>query len=526
MPNLSQQAAEFLDCYTCGVQPPQGWLYDAALRQTRLDFTPDSLKRIDALLAQLRSKVAPTLQDMEATPQAFNFCLLLAFYIGEYLVRQHGMVLTWHHHDEAGAVLETTPPPAFFSRVFGLTGGRLFLPLGWLSDHLLGKPERMSATDYVAKLATRPEAPGEATRRLQRPQGMPAVTLPAGWAPALRNAGQLAAAALDLLADGTSAHLPARCEPGEGDAITIVSMAGYGDPDETVAHGEQQLASNPKQLPRMALCYPVHDRAGSAPRLLLLVRVRSYGGSQQLDSTVYFPFRLAEHPQGFAVLGLEVDRDIAPADQLDAVAAALYAGFDLWQSTRLRWANPDDAATATPAGLLNAPDAAPQPPTPRSAAAAAAAAAWPPAQAPQGGWPGATASPRQSGDAGFSMGSLLKPLVESAERESARDVRLVGVIKFFTGMVLAALAVGACVLLALLPVLSIGLVVFAVTAVGFALGGLLEVITGISLGLMAQAVNAFAETRFARIAALTFAITLLLVAAGMMIWALFGDHST
>ncbi|MBL8473226.1 MAG: hypothetical protein JNM98_15625 [Rhodocyclaceae bacterium] len=98
-------AASWLHAYHTGADLPGGLAFRAALDQADLDYSPDSLARIDRLLRQIRRELAPEPRIfMEKTGQR-NFVLLLAFYLGTLIARHTLQRIDWYHHDELADVL-------------------------------------------------------------------------------------------------------------------------------------------------------------------------------------------------------------------------------------------------------------------------------------------------------------------------------------------------------------------------------------------------------------------------------------
>ena len=111
---MNELAQTFLDSYAAGAEPEGGWLYGKALQQARLDFTPDSLKRLDALLSQIRERAKPGRAELD-TAAGRNFEALVVFYVMEFVRRMTHAMLAWHDRDSAlaalppGTPLEDTP---------------------------------------------------------------------------------------------------------------------------------------------------------------------------------------------------------------------------------------------------------------------------------------------------------------------------------------------------------------------------------------------------------------------------------
>jgi TPR repeat protein len=157
---MNGTAERFLACYAQGQEIEGGWQFARAVQQARLDGSAESLRRVDALLSQIRQKFAPVEADFLARPAGVNFCYLLAFYLGSYVAKSTGKSIDWHAYPQ---VLEELPadyglPEAFFSQICGIVGGMLFLPLGWIGDKLFSADSQFTCADYVANFIARIEA--------------------------------------------------------------------------------------------------------------------------------------------------------------------------------------------------------------------------------------------------------------------------------------------------------------------------------------------------------------------------------
>ncbi len=93
-------AENFLIAYQQGDEIPGGLHYRKALGQCRLDGSMDSLKRIDMLLDQIRSKQAPEFDTFRREQPTQNFLYFLAFYVGNTVAANSGAELEWWSYDE------------------------------------------------------------------------------------------------------------------------------------------------------------------------------------------------------------------------------------------------------------------------------------------------------------------------------------------------------------------------------------------------------------------------------------------
>ena len=154
---LNQKAQEFLAALSDGKELPGGLAFKSALQQANLDYSMESVDRVDRLLSQVRAKFSPQRESWENQPGTDNFSLMLAFYLGTMISRHGNMPIQWHTRDEA---LRITPsdnpiPQASWSRVVGVIGTTACVPLGLIDDALFGEPGGMTCKAYVERMVAK-----------------------------------------------------------------------------------------------------------------------------------------------------------------------------------------------------------------------------------------------------------------------------------------------------------------------------------------------------------------------------------
>ena len=158
-------------CADPAVQVEGGLALRTALGQARLDGSLDSVGRIDQLLTQIRTRLHPTREAWERQPGAANFVLALAFHLGEVVARQRGIEVDWMSFEEAQRRLPHAmrPPRAPWSRVLGVMGGGLCVPVGVIEEGLFAPAPQMSCAEYVRGLVQNLD-PGPAADENERCQ--------------------------------------------------------------------------------------------------------------------------------------------------------------------------------------------------------------------------------------------------------------------------------------------------------------------------------------------------------------------
>jgi len=101
--DMHQKAQDFLAALDAGLDLTGGLAFRRALQQSRLDYSMESLDRVEKLLNQIRSKYSPQRESWNTQAGADNFCLMLAFYLGEMISRQANQPIKWHTREQAAA---------------------------------------------------------------------------------------------------------------------------------------------------------------------------------------------------------------------------------------------------------------------------------------------------------------------------------------------------------------------------------------------------------------------------------------
>ncbi|TWO72644.1 hypothetical protein FN976_03685 [Caenimonas sedimenti] len=155
--DMNEAAKQLLGALDDSREVPGGLALRQALRQARLDGSLESLDRIDQLLAQIRTRTRPTRESWAEKPGTANFNLLLAFYLGETVARLGQTTVDWMTNAQAQERLpeQARPPEAPWSRIIGVVGGSVAVPLGVVEDGLFGTDVQVSCRAYVERLVAR-----------------------------------------------------------------------------------------------------------------------------------------------------------------------------------------------------------------------------------------------------------------------------------------------------------------------------------------------------------------------------------
>jgi TPR repeat protein len=183
---ITQLAEQYLTAFADGGgEFPGGISYLEALEQCQLDYSPDSLQRIDMLLDQIRTTDAPKHEVFIKDRANQNFLYFLGFYVGKTIERNNaGAQVEWIEHKELATQhpgLEKVWTYQFETSVICvITGGSArqgeFLPLSSIVIRLFeGADEKsvwFSADAYMAEPAG-PAPPATPAQPAQYFDGQP-----------------------------------------------------------------------------------------------------------------------------------------------------------------------------------------------------------------------------------------------------------------------------------------------------------------------------------------------------------------
>jgi hypothetical protein len=134
----------YLDAFHRRTEVDGGLSFRHSIEQCDLDYSTDSLKRIDDLLDQIRTELTPEPNRFLDDQANVNFLYLLAFYVGGVVAKHTGSHIEWYQYDEMLEVMPDNRP--FVPRCFGSSvtcivsggkrGGGFFVPLAAIESRL------------------------------------------------------------------------------------------------------------------------------------------------------------------------------------------------------------------------------------------------------------------------------------------------------------------------------------------------------------------------------------------------------
>ncbi len=310
----NETATRFLDAYAAGGEVEGGWLYAKALQQSRLDFTPDSLSRLDHLLAQVRERAKPTPAGLD-TPKGRNFMALLAYYVIEMLRRRTGAEILWLDRESALAAMppDAQLPEGTSARLVAVDvdQGVAWWPLGWLEAQLAQEGPRRLAGDLLEHMAQQVERFG-----------------PVAWWRAAFMAGQMAAWEMMAAAAPDGQVHPTLLSSLRPGTFSMLGSSLFGGPSraEAVQAGGQRMEMNPEGAAWQVMGYDGILQLDARSLDAVMVVAAAYG-DRPFRLKIAFPYLPARDGQGFAILQPVLRETSADKDTFERLFDAIERGL-------------------------------------------------------------------------------------------------------------------------------------------------------------------------------------------------------
>jgi len=285
--SMNDIATHFLQTYAAGGEVDGGWLFGKALQQARLDYSPESLVRLDALLAQIRERAKPGRSELD-TPQGQNFEALVVFYLLEIVHRLSRVEIVWHDRASGLRALPagTQLPEGPAARILASAPdhGAILYPLAWLEAQVLADGKRLKAGDFVASLVAQLERDG-----------------PAEWWAVANAAGRMASWQMEGLASGEPA-LASMASQTAPRTLTVVSESlRPEDQLKAVEYGVRLLETNPDGATWQVLSYNgyLDDENGRLDAVIVFAATYGEKGARMVMA---FPYRPGREGRPFEIL--------------------------------------------------------------------------------------------------------------------------------------------------------------------------------------------------------------------------------
>ena len=150
-------SAKYLQAFADGEAFPGGLAHREALQRLKLDYSRDSLERIDGLLDRIRASHRLSYGAFLNLQSNQNFLYLLCFYVGATIAQCSGQTIEWLDYEQMRRRIpgnEIMFPRCFATSITCLLQNRgFFVPLISIEDRLFNdmpeKSVRFSAEGFM-----------------------------------------------------------------------------------------------------------------------------------------------------------------------------------------------------------------------------------------------------------------------------------------------------------------------------------------------------------------------------------------
>jgi hypothetical protein len=150
-------SVKYLQAFADGEAFPGGLAHREALQRLKLDYSRDSLERIDGLLDRIRASHRLSYGAFLNLQSNQNFLYLLCFYVGATIAQCSGQAIEWLDYEQMRRRIpgnETMFPRCFATSITCLLQKRgFFVPLLSIEDRLFNdvpeKSVRFSAEGFM-----------------------------------------------------------------------------------------------------------------------------------------------------------------------------------------------------------------------------------------------------------------------------------------------------------------------------------------------------------------------------------------
>lgn len=325
-------AQRYLAAYHSGEEVPGGLAFRKAVDQASLDYTPESLGRLDRLLLQIREKLQPTFDDFIAKQENQNFLYLLCFYAGAVVARYTGKPCEWYPHAELVNLLPPEAvadyPECFATSMICVYGGdTFFVPLASMQEILFDVDSQRSLLASAEKFMRR--TVGVPVLARPDPTALAALgKLPEDLHRAGEFAGMAVAFAIWQVKEGQPlAPMLSQAFPS-GNRLNTTLM--QDDLRAAIDAGLKRVKENPDGA---ALCALIYDGYINLPKFrtdALILEMSAYS-PMPVAFSVAVPYRHARSAGGFALFGPRLLSSSGAETAHGQLAAAFFAGLDQFQ---------------------------------------------------------------------------------------------------------------------------------------------------------------------------------------------------
>lgn len=318
-----QQVERYLHAFdTNGAMPPMA--YYAEIKALDLNYSAESLARLDEFLVELRDRIKPSYADLVGNPQLQQLVIFLGMYLATTIARVTQQSIKWYDYQDAKALLRDPDYPE---------------TLGTLMTCMLGKGYHHLPIELICAILYEPDSTESCLERLNfyRLHADPLIPIPRSslhsvikaesdaeqaWFSALSVAGISATTAMFKINGGSSLQPTLAVLDHEDKKMQFIVMM-----DKSSDTAVEEMARNPRNLPFKVLAYDSYANLPTGRMDAITIHTQCYG---EFAATwiIVIPYRPASHPEGYAFYPPLIVSSSVGMEHNPMLMHAFYSGVD------------------------------------------------------------------------------------------------------------------------------------------------------------------------------------------------------
>jgi len=317
-----QQVEKYLHAFqTDGAMPPMA--YHAEIKALDLNYSAESLARLDQFLVELRHRIQPSYADIVENPQLQQLVIFLGMYLATTIARVTQQSIKWYDYEGAKAHLRDPNYPETLGTLMScmLGMGYHHLPIELICAVLYEENSTESCMERLSFYRQHADAlipiPRSSLHTVVKAQNDPEQA----WFNALSTAGISAATAMYKI-DGGSLQPTLTVFNPEDNTMQFVIMM-----DKSSDSAVEEMRRNPRNLPFKVLAYDSYANLPTGRMDAITLHTQCYG---EFAATwiIVIPYRPASHPDGYAFYPPLIVSSSVAVDQYPLLMHAFYCGVD------------------------------------------------------------------------------------------------------------------------------------------------------------------------------------------------------
>lgn len=318
-----QQVEKYLHAFeTDGAMPPMAC--HAEIKNLDLNYSAESLARLDQFLIELRHRIQPSYADLVNNSKLQQLVIFLGMYEATTIARVTQQSIKWYDYEGAKAHLRDPNYPETLGTLMSCMLGRGYhhLPLELICVILYEESSTESCMERLSFYSQHADAlipiPRSSLHTMVKAQN----DAEQAWFNALSAAGIAAATAMYKIDGGSPLQPTLTVFDPEDNTMKFIIMMDQGS-DSAI----EEMKHNPRNVPFKVLAYDSYANLPTGRMDAITLQTQCYGEFAAMWNIV-IPYRPASHPDGYAFYQPLFITSSVAAEQNPMLMHAFYSGVD------------------------------------------------------------------------------------------------------------------------------------------------------------------------------------------------------